>query len=77
MFLTILKIDDVVILIGAGFAVRLPKEVRFIKNENDSIDLALVQLKGERIRALKSKIRAIMLNVKPNSTLYFEGGQKS
>jgi hypothetical protein len=45
---------DVVVFIGAGLAVRLPYKIEYINNENDSIDLALIQLKGERVRGLKS-----------------------
>ncbi len=33
---------------------RLPKEIRFINNNNNSIDLALVELKNERLDHLKS-----------------------
>jgi len=34
--------------------VRLLDEVKFINNENDSIELALIQIKNERLRELKS-----------------------
>lgn len=49
-----IKAEDVIILTSAGFAVRLPDEVKFINNDNDSIDLALVQLKAERLQHLKA-----------------------
>jgi hypothetical protein len=50
-----IKLSDVVILTSAGFAVRLPDEVTFINNENNSIDLALIPLKAERLRELKNR----------------------
>lgn len=49
-----IRVDEVVVLISGGFAVRLPNEVTFINNENDSIDLALIQLKAERVSGLKT-----------------------
>ena len=49
-----INLEDVVILIGAGLAVRLPNEVTFINDEKDSIDLALIQMKGARLSGLKS-----------------------
>jgi hypothetical protein len=50
-----IKPDDVIILTSGGFAIRLPNEVKFIDNGNDSIDLALIQLKNERLKELKSR----------------------
>jgi hypothetical protein len=47
-----IKVEDVVILTSWGFAVRLPNEVQFINN--DSIDLALIRLKAERVAHLKA-----------------------
>jgi hypothetical protein len=49
-----IKFEDVVILIGAGFAVRIPEEVEFINDDKDSIDLALIRLKSDRLKALKN-----------------------
>ncbi len=49
-----IKIDDVVILTSMGFAVRLPTAVTFVNDANDSIDLALIELKGYRVKELKS-----------------------
>lgn len=49
-----IKVEDVVILTSWGFAVRLPNEVQFINNDNDSIDLALIRLKAERVVHLKA-----------------------
>lgn len=49
-----IKTEDVIILTSAGFAVRLPTEVKFINNENDSIDLALIHLRAERVDHLKA-----------------------
>jgi len=49
-----IKSEDVIILTRSGFSVRLPNEVAFINNDNDSIDLALVQLKAERVKELKN-----------------------
>lgn len=48
-----IRVEDVVILTSWGFAVRLPNEVQFINNDNDSIDLALIQLRAERVDHLK------------------------
>jgi hypothetical protein len=45
---------DVIVFIGGGLAARLPNKAEFIDNENESIDLTLIQLKGERVRGLKS-----------------------
>ena len=50
-----IRSKDVIILTSMGFAVRLPTKVTFINNETDSIDLALLHLKGERVRELKSR----------------------
>lgn len=49
-----IDIEDVIILTSLGFAVRLYKEIQFINNNNNSIDLALVELKNERLDHLKS-----------------------
>lgn len=49
-----IRIEDVVILTSWGFAVRLPDEVTFINNDNDSIDLALIRLRGARLEHLKA-----------------------
>jgi hypothetical protein len=49
-----IKIDDVVILTSMGFAVRLSDTIRFVNDANDSIDLALIELKDERVRELQS-----------------------
>jgi hypothetical protein len=49
-----IKLDDAIILTSAGFAVRLPKEIMYINNINNSIDLALIQLKGERLKHMKA-----------------------
>lgn len=49
-----IKSEDVVILTSAGFAVRIPDEVKYINNDNDSIDLALIPLKAERLQHLKA-----------------------
>lgn len=48
-----IKIDDIVILTGSGFAVRLPNEVQFINDEKDSLDIALIQLSGYRLNELE------------------------
>jgi hypothetical protein len=37
-----------------GFAVRLPDTVKFVNNANDSIDLALIEIKGARLKELQS-----------------------
>lgn len=50
-----IKPDDIIILTSAGFSVRLPEEVAFMKDGDDSIDLALIQFKSYRLRELKSK----------------------
>lgn len=50
-----IKLEDVIILISGGFAVRLPNEVTFINNENDSIDLALIQIRADRLKALNAR----------------------
>ena len=47
--------DDVIILTSGGFSIRLPNEVKFIDGGNDSIDLALIQIKNERLKELKSR----------------------
>ena len=49
-----IKAEDVVILTSAGFAVRIPDEIKYINNDNDSIDLALIPLKEERLQHLKT-----------------------
>lgn len=49
-----IKIDDVIILTSMGFAVRLPSLVRFVNDANDSIDLALIELKDDRVKELQS-----------------------
>lgn len=48
-----IKISDVIILTSSGFSVRLPDEIKFINNATDSIDLALVEIKKERLSELK------------------------
>jgi hypothetical protein len=48
-----IKISDVIILTSSGFSVRLPDEIKFVNNATDSIDLALVEIKKERLAALK------------------------
>jgi len=50
-----IKVDDVVILVSFWFSVRLPSKAIFINNANNSIDLAVVPIKGARISALKSR----------------------
>lgn len=50
-----IKIEDVVILTVAGLAVRLPDDVVYIKESDDSIDIALVKFDHGRIRALKER----------------------
>jgi len=50
-----IKQEDVIIWLSAGFAVRLPNEVEFINDDKDSIDLALVEMKEERLEALKGQ----------------------
>jgi hypothetical protein len=50
-----IKVDDVVILTSFLFAVRLPSQATFINNDNDSIDLAVIPIKGARISVLKSR----------------------
>lgn len=50
-----IKQEDVIIWLSAGFAVRLPNEVEFINDDKDSIDLALIEMKAERLEALKSQ----------------------
>ncbi len=57
---------DVIILTSEGFSVRLPNEVKFINNENDSVDLALTQLKAERVEELKTRYSFL-----PNKNLGF------
>ncbi|MEJ5996238.1 hypothetical protein WG904_17545 [Pedobacter sp. Du54] len=49
-----IKIDDVVILTSMGFAVRLPDSVKFLNDANDSIDLAIIELKSYRVSELKT-----------------------
>jgi len=49
-----IKTDDVIILTSIGFAVRLPDTVKFVNDVNDSIDLALIEIKGARVKELKS-----------------------
>lgn len=49
-----IKVDDIIILTTGGFAVRLPNVALFINDDKDSIDLALIQIKGARIKELKS-----------------------
>lgn len=49
-----INIDDVIILTSSGFSVRLPYQVKYINNDTDSIDLALIQLTGERLKELKT-----------------------
>lgn len=49
-----LKIEDVVILTSAGFAVRLPDDFKFINNDEDSIDLAVIRLKDDRLEHLQA-----------------------
>jgi hypothetical protein len=49
-----INISDVIILTRSLFAVRLPDEIKFINNDTDSIDLALVELKSHRLTMLKS-----------------------
>ena len=49
-----IKPEDVIILTRAGFAVRLPNDIKFINDENNSIDLAVITLKGHRLKELKS-----------------------
>lgn len=46
--------SDVIILTRSLFAVRLPDEIMFINNATDSIDLALIEFKGDRLNMLKS-----------------------
>lgn len=50
-----INVNDVVILASFWFAVRLPIKATFINNDNDSIDLAVVPIKGARISVLKSR----------------------
>ncbi len=61
-----IKSDDVIILTSAGFSVRLPNKVKFIDSDNNSIDLALIQLKAERVKELKSHYSFL-----PNKNLGF------
>lgn len=61
-----IKPVDVIILTTGGFSVRLPDEVKFINNENDSIDLSLTQLKAERVDELKTRYSFL-----PNKNLGF------
>lgn len=49
-----IRIDDVIILTSEGFAIRLPNEAAFINDDKDSIDLALIRFKSEKLKALKS-----------------------
>jgi len=50
-----IKISDVIILTSSGFSVRLPDAIKFVNNDADSIDMALVELKNERLAELKSR----------------------
>jgi len=49
------KISDLIILTSLGFSVGLPDEIKFVNNATDSIDLALFELKNERLAELKSR----------------------
>lgn len=49
-----INVKDVFIMIEFGFAVRLPNSIKFISGENDNIDLAIIEFKGYKVKALKS-----------------------
>ncbi|MDB5129818.1 hypothetical protein [Mucilaginibacter sp.] len=49
-----IKAEDVIILTSLGFALRLPDNIKFINNDTDSIDLAMVEFKNERLEHLKA-----------------------
>jgi len=46
--------EDVVTLTSMGFAVRLPAEVYFLNEGDTSVDMALIELKSNRLSELKS-----------------------
>lgn len=49
------KPEDIFILTTSGFAIRLPNKIKFYNGENDSVDLALIRLTGNKVKELKTR----------------------